>query len=223
MTAERVNLLIPAGLVGRLDIPPRSLTTGGTDPVWLDAPANPNRLRRKPTIRLPYDVSTATALRRGRLYRLPMTGLVGAIIALSVAELVSDYTMPKGMHLLSSAGLATATFAHVRWLNPTLPTALPGGDLYLREVPADVAAEWLSRNPGIRIVDRRPAMRRFRPLVYSIGAAAALVAATQIVILLANDGVDDPLGAWLTAPALTATAAALAYKSLRRPHVTFPL
>jgi hypothetical protein len=222
MTAERVNLLIPAGLVGRLDIPPLSLTTGGTDPVWLDAPANPNRLRRKPTIRLPYDVSTATAIRRGRIYRLPMTGLVGAIVALSLAELVTDHTMPNGVHLLSSAGLATATFAHVRWLNPVLPTALPGGDLYLKDVPAAVATEWMSRNPGVRTVDRRPVVRRFRPLVYSAGAAAVLVAAAQIIILLANDGVDDPLGAWLAAPALALAAATLAYKSARRPHVTFP-
>jgi len=217
-----VNLLVPAGLVARLDVPARSLTTGGADPVWLDAPVNPNRLRRKPTIRLPYDVTTATALRRGRLFRLPMTGFVTVLVGLSLAELIGDYAMPKGVHLLSSAGLATATFAHARWLNPVLPIALPGGDLYLRAVPGDLADEWILRNPGVRVVARRPVARRFRPLVYSAGAAAALEAAAQAVIVLANDGVRNPPVLWLAAPALVVAAAALAYRSARRPHVTFP-
>lgn len=216
-----VNLLVPAGLVDRLDVPARSLTTGGGDPVWLDAPVNPNRLRRKPTIRLPYDVTTAVALRRGRLLRLPMTVFVAALVGLSVAELAGGYEMPRGVHLLSSAGLITATFAHARWLNPVLPVALPGGDLYLPAVPGDLADEWIRRNPGVRVVARQPVVRRFRPLVYSIGAAASLVAAVQAVLVLALVARNPPV-LWLAAPALVAVSAALAYMSVRRPHVSFP-
>jgi hypothetical protein len=64
--------------------------------------------------------------------------------------------------------------------------------------------------------------RRFRPRTYAIGSVLFLIAAVQVVIVLAVDGADNPLWLWLAAPiALGGGGIALAYKSIPFEHVRF--
>jgi hypothetical protein len=102
------------------------------------------------------------------------------------------------------------------------PAPVGGGHVYLRDVPAAVAEQWIAQNPGVRAVVRRPAVRRFRPRVYTIASVLCLIAAVQVVIVLAVDGTDNPLWLWLAAPiALGGGGIALAYKSIPFEHVRF--
>lgn len=100
--------------------------------------------------------------------------------------------------------------------------AAPGG-VYVRGVPASVAEEWIAQNPGVQPVRRRPAVRLFRPRVYTYASVLCLVAAVQVIIVLAVDGAENPLWLWMTvAPALTVAGVTLAYKSIPFGHVRFP-
>jgi hypothetical protein len=102
------------------------------------------------------------------------------------------------------------------------PAPVGGGHVYLRDVPAAVAEQWIAQNPGVRAVVRRPAVRRFRPRVYTVASVLCLIAAVQVVIVLAVDGTDNPLWLWLTAPiVLGGGGIALAYKSIPFAHVSF--
>lgn len=95
-----------------------------------------------------------------------------------------------------------------------------GGGLYLRGVPATVAEEWMAQNPGVYPVRRRPAVRWFRPRVYTYAAVLCLVAAVQVVIVLAVDGAEEPLWLWVAGPLVLAGAGVtLAYKSIPFEHV----
>src|SRR5690349_2927600 len=98
--------------------------------------------------------------------------------------------------------------------------ALKGGGLYLRDVPASVAEEWISQNPGVRPVKRRPAVRLFRARVYTYASVVCLIAAVQVLIVLAVDGAENPLWLWVAGPpGLAAGGVALAYKSIPFEHV----
>lgn len=212
MTGERVNLLVPAEVVARLDVPPRALGTGAPDPVWLDVP-----LPGRGTMRLPTDAATATALRRRRRAARLVWLLAGVALVLLVVKAAGLYPVPSGVHLFSSAGLCVAGLARVYWQVPSMPVAV-GGDVYLAAVPSDVADQWVARNPGVRVVSRRPVVRLFGPRVYQMAAALALIAAVQVVILLGIAGVPGWL--WLVAAALAAGGILSAYKSIPFDHVT---
>ena len=97
-----------------------------------------------------------------------------------------------------------------------------GGALYLQDVPAAVAEEWIAQNPGVRPVKRRPAVRLFRARVYTYASVLCLVATVQVVIVLAVDGAENPLWLWVAGPAVLAGAGiTLAYKSIPFEHVRF--
>jgi hypothetical protein len=72
------------------------------------------------------------------------------------------------------------------------------------------------------LVENQVVRRRFRPRVYQIAAVLLLIAAVQVVIVLAVDGVENPLWLWLAAPiALGGAGIALAYKSIPFENVRF--
>ena len=96
------------------------------------------------------------------------------------------------------------------------------GGVYVRGVPVSVAEEWIAQNPGVQTIRRRPAVRRFRPRVYTYASIVFLILAVQAVIVLAVDGVPEP--AWLLIGGPLGPAAAgvtLAYKSIPFEHVHF--
>lgn len=206
MTTERVNLLVPAEAVPRLSIPDRALSTGAPDPVRVDFRGTS----------LPYDRGTALALRRRR--RVAPFLLAYTILGAAVAVFAPA---PPGVHLFWSSGLVGLSFTQALWHTPTVPSALPGGDLFLRNVPADVAAEWIDRNPGVHLVERRPAVRRFPPRAYPIAAVLLLLAAVQAAIVLAVAVAGEPASLWLLAPALATAGLTAAYKSIPFDHVRF--
>ena len=128
-----------------------------------------------------------------------------------MAELVNLLVPAEVVPRLSMADGAVVTTAPIR-----------GGGVYVRGVPVAVAEEWMAQNPGVHAIRRRPAVRRFRPRVYTYASVVCLVAAVQVVIVLAVDGAENPLWLWVTAPlALTAAGATLAYKSIPFDHVRF--
>ncbi|WP_030442052.1 hypothetical protein [Actinoplanes subtropicus] len=97
-----------------------------------------------------------------------------------------------------------------------------GGGVYLRGVPVSLAEEWMAQNPGVQAIKRRPAARRFRARVYTYASVGFLILTVQAVIVLAVDGVDEPLWLWVGGPlALAAAGATLAYKSIPFEHVRF--
>ncbi|GIE98865.1 hypothetical protein Ari01nite_63300 [Paractinoplanes rishiriensis] len=209
MYAPRVpNLLIPAEVLPRLDMPPVALSTGAADPVWLDLPAG----------RFPYDHRAAAAVRRARRTRPVLLAVAAVVFVLYTIQLAGAAEIPAGVHLFGSAGLCVAGLARLSWQVPSLPVGV-GGDVYLAAVPEPVAAQWVARNPGVLLVDRRPVVRRFRPRFYTAGAVLFLIAAVQVVIVLAVGGVSG--SAWLAAPALVAAGVTLGYRSVPFGHVRF--
>ena len=128
-----------------------------------------------------------------------------------MAELVNLLVPAEVVPRLSMTDGAVGTTAAVR-----------GGGVYVRGVPVSLAEEWMAENPGVHAINRRPAVRWFRPRVYTYASVAFLIFAVQAVIVLAVDGVEEPLWLWVGAPvALTAAGVTLAYKSIPFDHVQF--
>jgi hypothetical protein len=128
-----------------------------------------------------------------------------------MAELVDLLVPAEVVPLLPMTDGAPGTTAPIR-----------GGGVYMRGVPVSVAEQWMAQNPGVHTIKRRPAARRFRPRVYTYASVVCLIAAVQVVIVLAVDGVANPLWLWVGAPlGLAAAGATLAYKSIPFEHVRF--
>jgi len=127
-----------------------------------------------------------------------------------MAELVNLLVPAEIVPRLSMAG-AVRTTAPVR-----------GGGVYVRGVPVSLAEEWMAQNPGVQAIKRRPAARWFRPRVYTYASVVFLIFAVQAVIVLAVDGVEEPLWLWVGGPlVLVAGGVTLAYKSIPFEHVHF--
>jgi hypothetical protein len=74
----------------------------------------------------------------------------------------------------------------------------------------------------VQAIKRRPAARRFRPRVYTYTSVVFLILAVQAVVVLAVDGVAEPLWLWAGGPlVLAAAGVTLAYKSIPFEHVHF--
>lgn len=128
-----------------------------------------------------------------------------------MAELVNLLVPAEVVPRLSMTDGAVGTTAAVR-----------GGGVYVRGVPVSLAEEWIAQNPGVQAIKRRPAGRWFRPRVYTYASVGFLILAVQAVIVLAVDGVEEPLWLWVAMPvALTAAGVTLAYKSIPFDHVHF--
>jgi len=126
-----------------------------------------------------------------------------------MAERVNLLVPAEVVPRLPMTGGAVGTTAPVR-----------GGGVYVRGVPVSVAEEWMAQNPGVHAIKRRPVTRWFRPRVYTYTSVVCLIAAVQVVIVLAVDGVENPLWLWVGGPlALTAAGVTLAYKSIPFEHV----
>ncbi|MCU7722423.1 hypothetical protein ODJ79_01720 [Actinoplanes sp. KI2] len=128
-----------------------------------------------------------------------------------MAELVDLLVPAEVVPLLPMTDGAPGTTAPIR-----------GGGVYLRGVPVSVAEQWMAQNPGVHTIKRRPAARWFRPRVYTYASVVCLIAAVQVVIVLAVDGAANPWWLWVGGPLAPAAAGvALAYKSIPFPHVRF--
>ena len=101
-------------------------------------------------------------------------------------------------------------------------TAPVRGGVYVRGVPVSVAEEWVAQNPGVQAIKRRPAARRFRPRVYTYSSVVFLILTVQAVVVLAVDGVPEPVWLVVGGPLVLAVAGVtLAYKSIPFDHVHF--
>jgi len=128
-----------------------------------------------------------------------------------MAELVNLLVPAEVVPRLPMTAGAVGTTAPVR-----------GGGVYVRGVPVSLAEEWMAENPGVCAIKRRPAARWFRPRVYTYASVGFLIAAVQVVVVLAVDGAEEPLWLWVGAPLLLAAGGVtLAYKSIPFDHVRF--
>ncbi|MBU2666004.1 hypothetical protein KOI35_21050 [Actinoplanes bogorensis] len=159
---RRTELVVPAGLVSRLNPPPRAVTDGTTAPAWVEVPAARWRFPLEPSLWLPLDRRTARSVRLLQHVE-PWTT---AALLVGVAFLA--------MHLDAAAGLAAAVFAAVntllvpRWASGLTPSQRPyrtrSGEVHIPDVPVDVAQEWIARNPGVTTTDTPgPARHPRRP------------------------------------------------------------
>ena len=128
-----------------------------------------------------------------------------------MAELVNLLVPAEVVPRLSMTDGAVGTTAPVR-----------GGGVYVRGVPVSVAEQWMAQNPGVHAIRRRPAVRWFRPRVYTYTSVAFLILTVQAVVVLAVDGVPEPVWLCVGGPLLLAAAGVtLAYKSIPFEHVHF--
>jgi hypothetical protein len=131
VTGERVNLLVPAEVVPRLDVPPRALSTGAADPVWLEigdlylaaVPAGlaEQWIARNPGVRA---VPRRPVVRRfaPRVYQV--AAALALIAAVQVVIVLSVASVPAWLWLLAllfvTGGISSAykaiPFDHVRFV-----------------------------------------------------------------------------------------------------------
>ncbi|AEV84202.1 hypothetical protein ACWT_3179 [Actinoplanes sp. SE50] len=209
----RTDLVIPADLVAGLDIPSLAVTDATPDPVWAPVPIGQNTFRRDPSQRLPLDPRTAaTTMRHRRLAPWGPPALFGTLIIYWIS--LHRHDLPLAVSL---AGLAVYLGTIVGWQRVTAglpaqrPRRLPSGDLRIPKVPAEVAAQWTVRNPGVTVTDEpmpRPHSRRF----YAGWAIGLLSATVLLVVVLAEDGREDDIRLWMLVPMLFVSGIVMAFR-----------
>lgn len=206
-------------MIPALDIPPLALTNAMTEPEWDDLPLRRGIYRRHPSLRLPLDPRTAAATRRYR--RLAPWSLPLNLVALILywVTLRSDH-LPFAVQL-AALGFYPATVFWWHRLSAGLPRQHPqrlrSGDLRIRDVPVEVAEQWVVRNPGVTTTDEPmplPHSRRYYAR-WSIGLVTAAIA---LFVTLANDGREDNVLLWMLSPILFVAGVVTALKTLPRPR-----
>ncbi|GAB2600750.1 hypothetical protein Aab01nite_64750 [Paractinoplanes abujensis] len=217
---ERTDLVVPAGRVPGLVIPPLAVTTGAAEPDWVDAPVGRWGFRRRPALRLPMDPAAARDVRRWLRYA-PWTPL--PILAVLADWAVSGFAdLPGGPYhplLVSVAAVAVLSLMRGRGLPDQTPDRSHTGDLRIPRVPVTVAAEWVAANPGVHTSAApapRPRSRRF----YASWAVGLLAAAFTLGAVLAADGRENPAQLWQLSVALFVIGLVMAYKT--QPPSTEP-
>jgi hypothetical protein len=158
---DRTTLVIPADMVGSLDVPPLALDTGGGDPEWVEWPLRGGRV-----LRLPVSPKLARKLGwRIRARRYVTAGLLIAAAGYLAVALFLSTSVAGRLWAQFALLCATITLTQVS-AGLTLkqaPRRLRGGRLQLREVPVTVAQRWADVNPGVLVKVRRPYGTSFPP------------------------------------------------------------
>ncbi|MEU8239066.1 hypothetical protein AB0C07_12530 [Actinoplanes missouriensis] len=212
---ERIDLVIPAGMITDLRIPPLSITTGTPDPEWTDVPQS----RRLPIPQLPVDPRTARSLRRHR--RLapwsPWVTLV-AVVTL-VLQFALFLRAGSGTVLFFPAVAIVVALWSVlerRGLPARLPHRTRSGDLRIPDVPVEVAGVWVEQNPGV-LATGEPEPPAHSRRFYAFWAAGLLTAATALFLLIANNGREDAVLLLMLVPTLFFFGLWAAARTLPRP------
>ena len=218
----RTDLVVPAHLISCLQMPARSVTTGGTDVEWVEIPTSRWRIKRRPAQRLPLDPRSA---RRARRYiRFEPWSSVARLVVFPAWASVNLLNLSA----LSRTIALVVMLALMVWNIPSLSGALPrqspcrtaAGDLRIPEVPIEVAKQWVGLNPGVIPTIEpvpRPRSRRW----YATWSTVLLSAAIVLFTVLANDGREDSGLVWLGVLALFFTGGAMALKTLPPGYIRF--
>ena len=188
VTHAHANLFIPMATVSRLSVPPLGVTDGSSDPEWVGLRCRGGfRYARKPTLRIPFDaVTAATARRWVQFHRLDDMVLAPIFLALMLAGYaLSVYGDVTGRRAYIWSLPLYLTALALAWWTKTVdqrltveqhPELVGRHGVYISCVDAVVAQKWVKRNPGVTVVEAKPAWRRYPTWVYA--AASALCAAT---------------------------------------------
>jgi hypothetical protein len=226
-----VNILVPLDALPGLSVPPAAITDGSADPVWVELPVRRDYLYgRKRMFRLPLDAATAETARRwlrfDRRRRFVVTPVFITMMSTAfVLLLFFDDTGFDGARLALYAAAALLQLGTVyveRKLTVVQhPALISRSGLYLHGVPAEVAGEWVRRNPAVRVVPWRPRRgRRYPSLVYRWSAGLCAAAAAAVWWFALSDGESD-LIALFAFVALVGAAVVSAFKALPVGFIRF--
>jgi hypothetical protein len=208
---ERIDLVVPSELVGRLVIPPLAVTDGTADPEWADVPMSRWRFRRRPSMRLPLDPraarSTRWFVRAAPWSALPVLAGLGALAAWDTGHL----PLTGGAAPVMLASIGVSSLLNGRGLPEQVPLRTRSGDVRLPAVPLRVAHEWVAANPGVIATDE-PAPRAHSPRFYAWWCVGLVVAGLGLGAVLAGDGREDPDLLWLLAAGMFVVGLPLAWK-----------
>jgi hypothetical protein len=211
-----VNVLVPAALVPSLRIPDLAVTTGTPDVVWCERSCSPVRWSRRHIVHLPYDPAAAARLRKHARLGPVYTVVVATYLLLAILWFVY-HVRPSIAPLGLSGAMFVLSILNMWWDAPPKPVRTGVGDLYLPNLPAAVAQQWIERNPGVRAVDRMPTYRRYRPRVYVVAAVVCMLAAI-VTGGIVVDGADRPIELGFLPLAGLVAAATLTYLALPTGH-----
>ncbi|WP_433831951.1 hypothetical protein ACQP2E_14870 [Actinoplanes sp. CA-015351] len=226
---ERVHVVVAAGAVDHVRVPPLSIVDGSPDVEWVEVPVS----RLQPwgkRMRVPLDPASAKRNRRwARTFPLTLVLLVIALAFWTTNFLVAGYPVlglgaETWWALRSGTQLGFLVWVVIRnrWLIGQRPARVAGHLIRFSGIPKAVAQQWAELNPeSVRVLDRWVVLRRYRPRAYVISALACAVAGTGLWTLLANDGRENDLFLWLASLVLLIGALVLAFKSLPRRYIRF--
>ncbi|UQU66857.1 hypothetical protein COUCH_11555 [Couchioplanes caeruleus] len=203
-----------------------AVTDGAADLEWVEVPVGRWAFQRRPSQRLPLDPRTAKRTRR-YVQLAPWSLLTGLVTLVAwLAAVLVDVTPSIRLTAVVVAGADQLVWLLVRrGLPRQIPYRTRFGDLRIPEVPAEVAQQWISQNPGVTATDEpppRPHSRRFYA-GWSVGLVAAAIGLT---VVLANDGREDFILFWVLVPVLFVAGVSMALKaqpqSKADPRWTWP-
>lgn len=167
------NLLVPAALVPSLRIPDLTMSTGEPGGVWCERSWGTLRWSRRHVMRLPYDQASAAKLRKSAV----LDRVQQVYLPVYLAAVLWFYFSPPSrtpLPIVTAVILVALTLLERRWkVGPAL-SRTGRGDLFLADLSPAVAQRWLYDNPGVRMVDRKPAYRRWPPWAYAIASLACV-------------------------------------------------
>jgi len=218
----RTDLVVPARLVSDLQMPPLSVTTGGTDVQWVEIPTCHWWFMRRPAQRLPLDPRSA---RRARRYlRLEPWSSLARLVVLLVWTTVNAFNPSPPSRTIALVVWLALIVSSIPYVNGVLPRQSPyrtaAGDLRVPEVPMKVAKQWVELNPGV-VPAGEPAPRPRSRRWYATLSTVLLISAIVLLTVLANDGREDSGLVWLGVPVLFVIGVATALKTLPPGYIGF--
>lgn len=225
-----LNIFVPLAAVPGLSVPPVAITDGSADPSWVALSASGGFVYgRAHLLLLPLDAGTAAVARRGlRFERLQRSVLTPISLTLLSAALVlllfADEDRFDGIRLtLYAAGILIqlgVAYAGRKLTVVQNPELIGRSGYYLRAVSAEVAAEWVRRNPGVRVMPERPRWRRFPAVAYGWAAGLSAGAAAAVWWFGLSDGEAD-LTTLAAFGVLAVGAVVSAFKALPLGYIRF--
>lgn len=224
------HLFVSLDAVRDLSIPSSAITDGSTAPTWVELPyRNGYVYGRTPALRLPFDAATAGVVRRwlrfDRRRRTFWTPLELVLLSAALLLLIfvdDDRADWVRLALFVAATLIQLTRMHLekKLTVAQHPELIGRLGVYLPAVSAPVAAEWVRRNPAVRVVTERPQWRRFSSMVYRWAAGSFAVAGAGVWWFALRDG-EFELVAALGFAVLFGAAVVAAVKALPVGFVRF--
>ncbi|MBB2948615.1 hypothetical protein FB565_008398 [Actinoplanes lutulentus] len=179
---DLVHVVVAAGAVDHLRVPPLSIVDGSPDVEWVGLPSGWWRYARRPLLRLPLDPASAARERRAARF-FPVTVLVAVVWMLAALEgfVWADpfLGISRGTWIWIRLAALLVFFAwmqvYFRWRVVQRPVRAAGHLIRISGVPRAVAQQWAELNPeSVRVVEQWVAVRRFRPRVYAAWGSACL-------------------------------------------------